>query len=432
MILCLLVVAAPARADIPRSPRTLQTDPPLNIVFLQDTNSAVTVFQIIIPAGIRTVPGNLRGLAFLAARAAMEIPSADDVKKLMEMGTQLSSWVEGDCAVLSMTTLSDHFADSLAILASMLNRPLVTKIRLQRIREWMQYRERAENDSPRTAVMQAMVDHFLSAHGYGGGGMGCEATRTAITRSHVINHLKKSYHAARMWISVVSDLDAEQVQKQLREQFKLTLAKNPPQPPPPATVSCPCAVSPAGDSGRKLLQPLVAWGMALPSLTAKSFVQARLLARLLAGGPGSPAWRLRDPLGLAYTVDCEVKHFLGGGVMVVFLRTGPQQVARTCREMETVFAELVETGVSRKQLDAAVELEKVDWRRRLQPKRETAWRLGSFAATGLGIDMVNQYDLCLDDLSIEEMNVFLRGCLSAQNRHRVILGVCLDPEEEKQ
>lgn len=420
-------------AETPLSPLKLQTEPPLNIVYLQDKNSAITEFQIHLGAGIRSVPGNLRGLAFLAARTAMEIPSADSVKKLMEMGTRLSSWVEGDRAILSMTTLSDHFPASLEILATMLNRPLVTGIRIQRIKEWMQYRERAENDSPLAVVMQAMVDHFLGAKGYAGSGTGCESTRSAITRAHVARHLEAHYHAARMWISVVSDLEAEQVQALLREKFKLQVSQNPPPSSAPATaVACPCSGDFNRNGGRKLLQPLAAWGMPLPPLDADSFATARVLSRLLAKGPGSLAWHLRDPLGLAYTVGCDVSHFQGGGVLLVFMRTGPKQVARACKEMEALLNELVEKGVSQEQLSAAVRLERVAWQRGLQSKSDKARLLGAFAQNGPGIDEFMRYDQRLQRLTTEAINLFLRQCLPAQNRRRILMGDFRDSEEEKQ
>ncbi len=426
-LLCVPALLLQAEAVSP--PQLLRTALPQPVVFQQDARSALTVFQVLVPAGIRSVPADRRGLAFLAARSVMEIPSGDAVKELMEMGTQFSSWVDGDLAVLSMTALSEHFPASLKILASMLKKPLITGIRIQRVKEWMSRRERAESDSPRAVIVQMMVDHFLGAQGYAGAAMGCEKTRAGLGRRHVLDHIQAHYQSGRMGFCVVSDLDAEQVKALLETHLRLDKAAPAPEPTLATVPSAGgCNADPAA-AFRELQQPLLAWGMPLPPQDARSFLLARLSARLLARGPGSIAWHLRDPLAMAYTVDCEIRHFSGGGAMVVMVRTAPEQVEPACRELEARLDDIAAAGISQQQLAAAVRLESVNWLRAWQSKPERAWLLGSFALNGPGMAVVSAYDSRLRELTLAEVNAFLSRLLARGARHRVILGKAAKEEK---
>jgi len=432
-VLCLFGLAACLVADGSESHELLETGLPIRVAFQRDLGSLVTVLQVVVPAGIRTVPGKRRGLALLTARTALEIPSALAVKELLEKGIQLSSWVDGDQAVLSMTSLSEHFADSVKILAEMLKNPLVSGIRLQRIKEWMGNREIAEQDSPMAVMRRSMDEHFLGPLGYSGGSMGCAETRKSITKSDVVAHLDNHYGKEQMSIAVVSDLEAKRVAALLRKHFK-SLKGKPVETAnkPTNSAPCPCAGHQNAPSIRKLEQPLLAWGMPLPPLNRESFVRSRVFARLLAGGPGSLAWKLRDPQGLAYTVGCDLRHYKHGGVMAVYLRTDPRLLDKAEEQLEAILQELLQIGVSPAQLTAAISQEVVDWYRSLQSKRERAWRLAAFDSNGLGADLTAGYPELVKGLNKSDMDVFIRNCVNPDTRWRLTLGAASDARENLQ
>jgi len=425
----LLMLCAGMYPGNPPASRLLDMGFPLKVVYQHDSGSNVTVMRIVIPAGMRTVSGNQRGLAYLAARTALEIPSASLVRDLLEKGARFSSRVDGDQAVLSLISLSEHFGEAAAILGGILSKPLVSAIRVNRIKETMGFREIVEREAPRALLRRTMVDHFLGSQGYGGGELGCESSRNNIRKKDVKRHLERFYNTEHMIVSVVSDLDADRVQSLLRGIFRSIPRKSLFSGETEPRDLCPCEQVSLQDYERELLQPMLAWGMKVPELNAESFSMTRVLARVLARGPGSLAWTLRDPMGLAYTVDCDVVHLRKGGVLLVYLYTGPGQIALARKKMETIFAGLINEGIPRKLWDSAVRSETVAWRSSLQSKAERGFWLASFASLGLGIDLVDGYSDRIRRLSKSDADAFMRKLLDVNTRRLMVLGAG-DPVEE--
>lgn len=259
--------------------------------------------------------------------------------------------------------------------------------------------------------------------------MGCELSRKNIRSSDVKRHLEQFYNAENMRVSVVSDIDAPRIQDQLRASFHSLPKKSRSHEKPQPAAPCSCEQVSVQSSPRELSQPMLAWGMKVPELSAESFVLTRLLARVLARGPGSMAWRLRDPLGLAYTVDCDLVHFREGGVLMVFLYTGTGQIALARSRMEALFQSLLEQGIPGDILAAAIRLEVVAWQRSLQSKAERSFWLASISDLGSGVQMVDGYIERIRKISKEDLDPFMRAVLKSDTRRLVVLGGT-DPQEE--
>ena len=413
-------------------PKKLSLDLPVSVLYQRDGTSSLTELRILLPAGMRSVPESLRGLSLLTARLALEIPSAQQVKKLLEMGSRFSSWATADHAVLTLTSLSSHFDDTLEIFCSILKKPLVTGIRIKRIKDWMDTRSKTAQDSPEEMMQLYYRNHFLRGRGYAGSVYGTKVTRKRISATHVRRLMEHRYSLRHMCVSIVSDLEETQIKRLLNQKLQgirsgIDEASVPfsdlKEPEPQAS-----PVKPDEMDDRELEQPLLAWGYGLPGLNDHGYACSRLLARWLARGIGSKAWALRSRDALAYTVDAALSQFVAGGTLILFIRTGPDRKDQAEAAMDKILASALEQGIPPMELEVIRRLELVAWLRGLQSKGERAWRMAEFFCNGLGVERIMAFNQLLS-VTPEEVNKFARQWLSLEQGKKWAMGVPSRPSE---
>lgn len=417
-------------SETPLPPKVISLDLPLTVLYQRDTSSSLTELRILVPAGIRSVNESLRGLSLLTARLALEIPSAQQVKEMVEMGSQFSSWSTADYAVLSITSLSNHFEKTLAISTAILKKPLITGIRIQRIKKWMESRGKTAADSPPAVMQEFYNNYFLRKHGYGGSVYGTIPSRERLSGNHVRELMRQMYTLRKMCVSIVTNLHEKEVRKLIAQYFHDIPGRIETSPVQPLGQKDSSLLRTEVDAGdRDLLQPLLAWGYALPELDRHNYACARLLARWIARGVGSRAWRLRVRDGLAYTVDAAISSFSGGGALIFFLRTGPDKISHAEREMENILDEVLREGITATELDAVRRIENAAWLRSMQSKGERAWRMAEFYQNGLGLEEVLSGAL-LQEISPEKLNAFARRYLAPELLKKFSIGVPVGKEKD--
>lgn len=201
----------------------------------------MAVVHVLLDAGARRDPVGKEGLANMTAdlltegtksRSATQISAAVD-----RLGASLDSAAGMDSASLSMTVLTKHWDEGLALLLDSLLRPSFPNAEVERRREATLAAMKAAEDQPGHVVSRTFTETLFKGEPYGHAADGTKASVAKLSRPDLLAFYAKYYQPRGTIITVVGDVDANKV----RADFEAALSAWKPTdvqpfdyPPPPA------------------------------------------------------------------------------------------------------------------------------------------------------------------------------------------------------
>ena len=136
-------------ADVWRNPvRVTTLENGMKLYYQQDKASAVSAVQILVPGGRLDEPMEKKGLAYMAARFALEIPDDTKLQEIMSQATRIYLISMPDYSLITILSLSEHIDRAVQISAEIMRKPLISGIRISRLKETMEYLRESEKDDP--------------------------------------------------------------------------------------------------------------------------------------------------------------------------------------------------------------------------------------------------------------------------------------------
>jgi zinc protease len=425
--LVLLALSVAARASRPAPAAEIWRETPVKVrlstgiecLFQRDTTSPTTVVHVFSRGGKSAVAEGKDGLAYLAARLALEIPDSDKARDLMTQAVLMRFSVDEERAVISIACLSETLEDTLGILALMIQSPLASAVRIDHGKKTMALLGPAREDDAVETGHDAALRAFFGPRGPGGALYGNAQTLKAIGKKDISGYYDAFFTRQGLFFSVCSDLELGTITSLLEKSFDGF-------PEGPATE--PAAVLPAVPADRDVhleketRQAYVARACLLPPVTPETYGKAYLLEVLLGQGPGSKLWPLRSRDHLAYNVSARVTWTRGAGLLEAFLETDKTKTAKAQAALGVLLSDLGTQGISADELAMTKTMARTWFLRANEAKDARAGTMGSFESLGLGVGYLTGILAALEAVSLEDMNAFIRTVLDPDRAVGILIG----------
>ena len=391
----------------------------LRCIYHHDRSSPTTVAALFAAGGTSGVPPGQDGLAYLTTRLTLEIPDDGKVRELMSQATRLSLVCEPDCSAVVIECLSENFEQALRVESAIVQDPLITAVRIGRVKELMELYGRALADDPPAAGREAVLRAFFDGRGYGSAVHGTENSRKSIGRKDALAYYRRFFTKPNLFFCVATDLDKERVRALLETYFNRFPGGEPwsPAPASPALPPIPEVVL-----AKDTKQTFVGRAFALPAPDIPGQAKGALLETLLGEGPESRLWGLRATEKLAYNVDARVTWTRGSGILEAFLETGNAKSGRAAEALDRALAVLLETGLTEPELLATKAMAKAQFLRRAEAKASRVRTLGLFEVLGLGPGHLEGFFEAVDKVTLDEMNDYIRAAISPGRALKITIG----------
>jgi zinc protease len=420
LALTLVFAPRPGRAAAaPASPEELTLDNGLRVVCQRDPGAALTVLQLVVRSGSRNDPAGQAGLDYLAARLCLEVPEESELRRLLEMGSSFMLRIFPDYMTIILRTRSIHFEAALAILAGNVGSPLFSNLRIDSIKEIMEFLQKQEEDDADTCMVERQAAAFFGSTAYGTSAFGSAASRKTIDRRDVQECHRRIFAAGNLMAVVISDLDGETLRAMLARHLG-RLSAGPAIVP--ATVPLSETASPPQVVERQAAQVLLARSARLPAMTPDTFFSATLLESWLGQGINSQLWALRERLQLAYEVRADFHPMREAALLHAYLKTTRQRAAEADRALDGLLRKIWERGITAPELAAAKAYARADFERLMEMREQRATVLAMLEGLGLGWPLAAEWPRRLEAVGAEEMNRLIHEQLDPQKLRRLRIG----------
>ncbi len=408
-------------------PQRIRLSAGIDCLYQKDETSQTTVVLLFIRGGKSLVPPGKDGLAYIAARLALEIPDSDKARNLMIQATRSRVAVFEDYSAISIECLSENLEAALDIMSDIIQDPLFSGLRIDHAKKTMALLGKAQDDDAVDSGHAAALRAFFDGRGCGSDVYGTTESLKSLSKKDITGFYDSIFTKDGVFFSVSSDLGPEKIKPLLEASFKKIPAGGPGGPSTaPAVPSLPAAEKRVRlDKDTK--QTYIARVFPLPAISPSDYARAFLLEVLLGRGPGSRLWDLRVKERLAYNVNARVTWTKGGGVLEAYLETDKSKAERAVPSLARTIQTLFEGGTTADELTATKALAKASFLRANEMKQEHARTVGFFEVAGLGADFMTGALDALDAVTLEDMNAFIGKVLDPQRAVDVLVGPAAPP-----
>ena len=397
----------------------------LSFIYQQDLSSKITVIHILVKGGKRAVPVSQRGLSFITTGLAVEMPDIDEVRQLMQLATVHYYHVHGDYVTISIRCLTENLEKTLKIIARVLRKPLFSGLRISNVKRYLKHRQKAEEDSPERLMELTYFNTLFTS--YAGSIYGDLESLKKIKRKNILNFYKRFFNHANMFISVNTDLSKAEMIPIISKNFDSF---------PPGEIQQLEKVQASVPEKKEIFikkdnqQVLISFGALLPGMSRKNFALIYMLENLLGKGIGSKLWPLRAKKELAYSLTTRFIQMQNAGLLIIFLKTDISKREEANQALKGLIIDLYKNGVTPEDLAITKVRSKADFLRDNETKERRSQWLAYFEALGVGFDYLEAFFSHLDQVTLEDLNTYLKKVLNPDQLLEVVIGGESGDEEE--
>jgi len=400
-------------------PETLSLDSGPDCFFLRDTRSEVTVVDVFIPGGRSAVAQGQDGLAYLAARLAVDIQDSDQARFFISTGAEMRVSVNEKFTVIEISCLSGFVSEALRIIGRMIGQPLFTSVRIKRIKDMMPILRNSEEEDASSLARKSALGQFFAGCGPGSETYGTNNSLGLLSRKKISAFYEEYFSRDNVFCTVVSDLDGQSLKPGLETLFEKF-------PPSHGKWSAPMEPSGADKSSlslaRQTNQTFVGRYFILPTNGPAEYAMAGLVETVLGKSPGSLLWKLRQEQQLAYSSEAGLVQMGEFSLLEAHLKTSPENLESARNGLDLVITSLREKGITAGQLRIAANKLKTEFLRQTEGKQSRARAMGTWHIAGLGYDFINRFFQVIDSVDIESLNLFIKNNLDLDRSVLIIVG----------
>ena len=309
--------------------------------------ATVVSVQIHLRGGHALDPPGREGTAYLAGGLADQGTNHHSEPELAELLEPCGGRIGGDWSGLSGSIAGEHWKLLLELCAEVLTEPTYPGDRVERQKARVLEKLRTDLDDPRVQSGQLFRKLVYGDHWLGRQPTGTVESLPAIEREHLLAHHRQHWCGARTVIAVCGDVDPAAVRRLLDKHLAKWKRGKPLETTPPVF---PKIARRAAAFTSKRHQVHVQLGHLGIRRRDPDYEALAVMDHVLGTGPGFTnriSRRLRDELGLAYTVHAAIHSSAGvlPGTFSAYIGTSPAQVgtavAGFVEEMRRIRDELV-------------------------------------------------------------------------------------------
>lgn len=309
---------------------------------------------------------------------------------------------------------SQHLDLAVDVITDLLHNPLFRDEDIEKERQVIIEEINMSLDSPQQRVCMIFDELMWLGKPMGRDVAGTKETVSSINRQQMLEMLNNAYNPGNMLVSIVGDIDTQQVQELLNKNMQGWNRGNKPQYLP----SDGCMEGPRFKyEHRETEQINLMLGVDGYSMFHPDRHAVDLISMILGEGMSCRLFtEIREKLGLAYDIHSYVEHFRETGAFIVQAGIDPQQTEKTVSAILDELAYMKE-GVRENELRRAVEMAKGRLLLSMENSRNVAgWYGAQEALTGeiLTVDDVTRIieGITVDDIKRVAKDIFVSGRLN--------------------
>jgi zinc protease len=410
------------------------------IVYPNRSNPTVAI-QGSVAAGGMFDPQGKSGVAEITAALLQKGTTnrtADQIAETKDfVGMSIGASASTESAGFSGRSLSKNFDLMLNVLSDELRNPTFpadefNKLKLRRLSGIKQ-----EEDDPDSLAFRAFYGQvFPVGHPYHQLSVDEDIANTqAITRDDVAGFYKEHYGPQTAILVVVGDVDVQDAVTKVKQYFADWKASGPairPRiPDTPLQTGIVKKVIPMPDKTQ--VGVVVGYAGQLKR-SDPDFYSATIMNYVLGGGGalGSKLGeKIRDEMGLVYTVYTGFDAGLGAGPWYAYLGTNPKNVDKAIKTMMDIIAQTKAKGETKDQVQRAIDFIAGSFpARRLVDNQSIAGTLQSAEFYGLGMDYIRKYQSLYRAVTLDQVNAAAKKYLHPDRYTMIIAGPYTEPGKQ--
>lgn len=275
-------------------------------------------------------------------RNAFEISDAMD-----RIGAQVNAFTSKDITCYYAKSTTDHAGEAFEILSDFVLGSVFPEEEMEREKGVVLEEIAMTEDTPDDLCLDVLAEAYFGKEGYGRTILGPAENVRKFTRQNLFDYIAERYAPENLVISFAGNIDVQYAAELVEKYFESAVQKR-------AFSERKKPISLARKSlfkNKDIEQAHIAF--AYPSLAREDpLMDAVLIVNaVLGGGMSSRLFqKVREQMGLAYTVYSYISSFTEGGVLTVYAGVNPSNVSKAQGAIEDVIAELCKDKLTQDEL----------------------------------------------------------------------------------
>ncbi len=259
--------------------------------------------------------------------------SAQQIAEQMDaIGGQMNAYTTKEYTCFYARTLSEHVAEGFDILSDMLVFPAILPEDTELERGVVLEEIGMSTDDPEDVVGEQLESAVWRDSPYGMPILGRRETVSSFSPHQLKTWLKKHYTGTQTVISICGNYDRDRFLRQAEERFGKIAAGEPRMSPPTTPYRRSCLVT-----SRPIEQTHLCFCVpGLPSRSEKRWAMSMLNMILGASTSSRLFQRIREELGLVYSIGTDCAPYAGGGLLYVQAAVNPGDARQAAQEIIAV------------------------------------------------------------------------------------------------
>ena len=257
------------------------------------------------------------------------------------LGAQVNAFTGKDVTCYYAKSTSDHAAESFALLAELFLGSTFPEEEMEREKGVVVEEINMDEDSPEDLCLDLLARAAYGNRGYGRNILGPVSNVRGFTREQLFAYKRERYCPQNIVISFAGNIDPELALALTEEHFGG-------MPPCGALRRTPPTEREKNDLFRKKPIEQAHFAFAFPTIERDdpAFAATQVMNAILGGGMSSRLFkRVREELGLAYSVYSYSSHYAGTGLFTVYAGVNPKNAESAADAVVSVIREFYKNEV---------------------------------------------------------------------------------------